>query len=606
MNKTFFYILMLLAACATSVQNVHASLQKNETGAYVIATAQDLVDFASLVNKGETGASALLTADIDLSGVTFSPIGNAEGTRYQGLFDGAGYVIDNLVISAAGESGVGLFGYVESATIQDVILGPGCRVEGKSFVGGFVGDKVQSGTATLRSCGFEGTVVCSAQNGAAFVGCVHSGSVVMDHCYNTGTVRGGRESAIFCGWFSGASSSISNSYNAGTLASGVDGSNYLWRSSPAVTRVFDSQGRQSTTRFSQADLKSGALTWKLNGNTAQGAFRQNLEGEAPDTHPTTSQHHACVYACGELQCDGSPVPGTTATYANEGHATYLPHHFAEGFCAVCQRVDDEYLYPDAHGYYLLETPQALRWFAAYVNADPARAGFCARLTADLNMKGVAFEGIGTTNAPYTGEFDGGKHSITYLVMNRSGETNVGFVNVAHTSSWIHDLTLGTGCAITGGRYVGGFIGKVDGTNGDRIRVARLGFEGTVTVNNNGGAIIGCIPNNDIKAYFLTCYSTGTINGTTECGALSGWASYAQLTNCYARVRSAGFETDHDVVRGFTPVFHNCYAYGAKQKADGLGTFTLTELKNGVLLEKLADPAYHQVINTDANPKLTQQ
>ena len=157
--------------------------------------------------------------------------------------------------------------------------------------------------------------------------------------------------------------------------------------------------------------------------------------------------------------------------------------------------------------------------------------------------------------------------------------------------------------ITGYRYVGGFIGKVDGVSGDHIRLARLGFEGIVTGNNNCGAIIGCIPNNDIVAHFKTCYSIGTINGTAECGALSGWSSRARLTNCYARVRRAGFEVNHDVVRGFTPIFRNCYAYGAKQKSDGLSSFTATELSNGTLLEKLNDPAYSQTIGTDSSPKL---
>lgn len=570
---------------------------------YRISSAQELVDFSTLVNSGQTSACAELTADIDMTGIAFTPIGNTEANRYQGTFDGNGYCIDNLTVSASGQSGVGIFGYVENATIQYLIAGPGNRIEGQAYVGGLVGSKVSGGTATLRGCGHEGYVVCSAQNGAAMVGCVHSGNLIIDHCYNTGKVKGGRESAIFCGWFGGSGSAITDSYNSGSMVSGVDGSNYLWRSSPSATRIYDTSGRQNATRFTSTELKSGALTWKLNGNSPDGHYRQNLEGEQVDLHPTTCPRHATVYVCGHLQCDGSPYPGTTPTYGNAEDATFEPHKYDEGVCSVCQLADAEYLYPDAQGYFQLSTPYALRWFAAYVNADASRAGFCARITEDLNMKGISYEGLGTAAAPYAGELDGGGHLITNLSLKQSTKNDVGFINVAHTSLWLHDLTLGTGCSFAGYRYVGGFIGRVDGINGDKIRLARLGFEGTVTVNNNGGGIIGCIPNNDIKAYLTSCYSTGSVNGSTECGALSGWSSYARLTNCYVRVRGAGFETDHNVVRGFTPVFVNCYGYGVKQTADGLNTTTLAEIQNGKLLEKLNDAAFSQEAGVDANPKL---
>ena len=312
MNKTVFnfsrHLRVLLFACVallSASRAVAGGLESDELGAYLISSPQDLLDFSDLVNNGASGANAVLTVDLDMTGYDFTPIGNAEGTSYSGTFDGAGHVIDNLNITRTGQNGVGLFGYANGATIKQLICGKGNKVQGQAFVGGIVGDKVSSGTLTLIACGHEGSVKCSAQNGAAMVGCVHSGSLVIDHCYNTGTVQGGRESAIFCGWFSGSASTISDSYNSGQLTSGVDGSNYLWRSSPTMSRVFDINGRQNTTKFAQADLASGALAWKLNGNRAPGIFRQNLDTDEPDSHPVSSQLHAVVYACGTLKCDGT-------------------------------------------------------------------------------------------------------------------------------------------------------------------------------------------------------------------------------------------------------------------------------------------------------------
>ena len=590
----------------TEVTGASGGLQSDAEGTYFITKPQDLLDFASLVNNGATDANALMTADLDMTGLDFTPIGGTSATSYQGTFDGGGHTIDNLLVEAAEKEGVGIFGYAGGATIKNLICGPGNNIRGKAFVGGLVGDKVTSGTLTIIACGHEGNVNCSAQNGAAFVGCVHSGNLIINHCYNTGTVRGGRESAIFSGWFSGSASSISHSYNSGKLTAGADGTNYLWRSSPTVEDVYDISGRQSTTRFTQTELESGALAWKLNGNKAPGIFRQNLDDGEPDSHPVSSQLHGIVYASGTIKCNGTAASGTTLSFSNTDQAEYLPHSYDEGICSVCGEPDAEYLYPNQQGYYPIETPYALRWFAAYVASNPANASLDACLTADINMKGIDFVGIGSLAAPYCGEFDGGMHTIDYLTIKKTGQNCVGFINAANTNASIHDLTLGSHCTISGYRYVGGIVGHIGGQDGDIIRLERLGFEGTLNVHDNAGGIVGCIPNNNITALFKSCYSIGKVTGTQECGALSGWSSNARLTNCFARVNGAGFETGHDVARGFTPTFRNCYVNGGQQRADGLGTFTLTEMRNGTLLEKLNDPAFQQTVGTDTCPKLRGQ
>ena len=68
---------------------------------YEISSAQDLVDFADAVNSGETGANAVLTADIDMSELTsWTAIGDwntgAVTSAYCGHFDGQGHTIKNF------------------------------------------------------------------------------------------------------------------------------------------------------------------------------------------------------------------------------------------------------------------------------------------------------------------------------------------------------------------------------------------------------------------------------------------------------------------------------------------------------------------------------
>lgn len=595
--KKIISIALLLTSLSASAINT------NTDGTYLIASAEELCEFSALVNGGKRDLNAMLTTDICMKGYDFTPIGTSSAS-YCGTFDGQGFTIDSLTISLTSTDGVGIFGYIDGATIVNLTAGSANDIKGKAFVGGFVGDKVGSGTARIECCGHEGKVTRSAQNAAAFVGCVHSGSLIISYCYNNGRVTGNRESAIFSGWMSGSSSALSCCYNSGTLVSGVDGSNYLYRSSPTVNNVFDTSGRQNTSRFTLAQRKNGALAWMLNGNSPDGHFRQNLDNEqTADDHPVLKPQHGIVYASGTLRCDGSPT-STTPVYSNSNNATYLPHDFIHGLCSVCSLVDMEYMYTDYEGYYEIATPEALRWFAYMVNTIPGHTADFCRITSDIDMTGYNFPGIGTNDAPFCGEIDGRKNIISGMTMKRTGETGIGLVNVGTSGLEIHDLTLDATCTFTGYRYVGGFAGKVNGEKGGHVFFTNLGFEGTVNVNDNGGGIIGCIPNNDFTAHFTNCYTVGTVNGVSDNGALSGWSSYARIRNCYALVKGKGWESGHDVCRGFTPHFTNSFACGAVQTGSGLNTFTETEMRNGTLLDQLWPGAYHQEVGTDTHPLLS--
>lgn len=596
MKKTILIIPLLAAFTANAINT-------NSEGCYLISSAEDLCDFSALVNAGNRNLNALLTNDISMKDCDFTPIGTSS-MGYCGTFDGQGFTIDSLTVSLASADGVGIFGYIDSAHILNLTAGPANNIKGKAFVGGLVGDKIGSGTARIECCGHEGKVTGSAQNAAAFVGCVHSGSLLLSYCYNSGRVTGNRESAIFCGWMSGSSSAISCCYNSGTLSAGAEGSNYLYRSSPTVTDVYDSSGRQSTTRFSATQRKNGALAWMLNGNSPDGPFRQNIDnGQKTDDHPVLSPRHGNVFASGTLKCDGTPT-SAVPVYSNTESATYLPHDFLHGLCSVCSMVDMEYMYTDTEGYYEIYTPEALRWFAYMVSNVPGHSADFCRITADINMTGYTFPGIGTNDAPFCGEIDGGRNIISGLVMKRTGETGVGLVNVGTDGLEIHDLTLAASCTFTGYRYVGGFAGKVSGEKGGHVFFSNLGFEGTVNVNDNGGGIIGCVPNNDFTAHFTNCYTVGTVNGVSDNGALSGWSTGARIRNCYILVKGKGWESGHDVCRGFTPHFTNSFACGAAQTGAGLGTFTQSEMRDGTLLGKLWPNAYHQETGTDTHPLLS--
>ena len=110
-------MLHLLAAMFLVGLSAHAGVEltQDSNGNYLIGTPDELVAFSELVNSGERSANAVLTQDIDMSGVEdFAPIGtyinNSDlaaigisypeitNYSYQGTFDGDGYTIKNLNI----------------------------------------------------------------------------------------------------------------------------------------------------------------------------------------------------------------------------------------------------------------------------------------------------------------------------------------------------------------------------------------------------------------------------------------------------------------------------------------------------------------------------
>ena len=195
---------------------------------YKISSAENLYWFAGLVNGGEYGANAELTANITinenvLSAVASSstaelqpwtPIGNSDNRAYTGTFYGDGHTISGLYYDDSGDY-AGLFGYVgSSGRVQNVNIADSyiSNNHRDGFTGGVCGD---NNGGTITNCYNTGTVkglyytggVCG-DNGGMITNCSFSGSVT---CNNIHTFVGG-----VCG---GNTGTIENSYNAGTVTS---------------------------------------------------------------------------------------------------------------------------------------------------------------------------------------------------------------------------------------------------------------------------------------------------------------------------------------------------------------------------------------------------
>ena len=195
-------------------QHYVAVKPSQENGVYLIAKPCHLAWFRDYVNgtivdEGEAAgtthpsASAKLTADIDLKNychaaedgkelLSWLPIGN-DDNHWKGKMDGQAHTISNLYIKTA-QNYVGLFGYIDGATIQDLIFDY-AKVENVNTTGtktdytGILAGKAYGyppapikGIKTTNNC----TVIGQKDTG----GIVGWAKINLENCENRSSVKG--------------------------------------------------------------------------------------------------------------------------------------------------------------------------------------------------------------------------------------------------------------------------------------------------------------------------------------------------------------------------------------------------------------------------------
>ena len=156
----------------------------SNTKTYTVYNADGLMNIAELVNGGKTDINITLTADIDLTGKNWTPIGTDYDNSYKGTFDGGGHTITGLTFTTNDEY-VGLFGWLNRAgTVKNVVM-EGVQITSHQIYGGSIGGVVGSGWGTIENCSVSGSVsgtvyvggVVGAQIGGSITGCSSSATV---------------------------------------------------------------------------------------------------------------------------------------------------------------------------------------------------------------------------------------------------------------------------------------------------------------------------------------------------------------------------------------------------------------------------------------------
>jgi hypothetical protein len=579
--------LLLLLAVSMSMASSAWALDK-VGDVYQIGTAQDLRDFATAVNGGEYGASAVLTANIDLNNGAWTPIGNATNP-YTGTFDGKGYAITNFKYTATGDNN-GLFGYINNATIKNFSIsgeltssyhknGVVGFIKGTSKVshihssltinvsnfkghtGGVVGgdagattDKPvveyceysgtlthsgsgdcqagilgYTGYGTVRNCIFSGTIIGQSSKYGGILGyCKQPSFGGVQNCLSIGKIvandNNTTAAAIIANWNGNATSNVKNNYYC--LAEG---------STTTIAIGNKATNCEAPVAVTAAQLASGEIAYALNGSQSETVnwFQKIGTDKYPTPYGTD-----IVYLTGHLHCDGTAYEGQTA-YSNSNESTKDEHNFIDGFCSYCNLCDVSYMTPNTDGIYEIGTANQLKWFAAFVNMGGDNMSANVILTNDINMKGVAWTnpiGNWVNSVAYKGHFDGQGHAITDLVYTTT-QSYHGLFGVTTTGTVIENFSIaGT---ITNENY--GQFGGVVGYVRDNTTIIRNVKSSMNIVNKKAGqrigGIVGQAHNGTTKVE--NCVYSGTLspnNSTGNYGGIVGYvnnnsAAILNVTNC---------------------------------------------------------------------------
>ncbi len=263
-------------------------------GKYQINNEGNLIWWSAFVNAGHTDVNAVLNADLDMSGIVYTPIGTPDHT-YVGSFYGQNHSV-TFALDNTPYNYQGLFGVVTDGVWIERVIVKGF-IKGHNYVGGIVGGTNGGSNNTKQTniwhCGNEATITAADANAAGIIGVNMSGSasIILTNCYNKGDITSGKEAGALSGWLGGGWSSVRNCYNSGTVKNGGNVSKAFGRNNGCYfTNCYytATSGTDNSTENTQngtpaqvadAALVSGELAYKLCQN-GDGSFSQLIGTDA--------------------------------------------------------------------------------------------------------------------------------------------------------------------------------------------------------------------------------------------------------------------------------------------------------------------------------------
>ena len=307
-------------------------------GWYEIGNAAGLMWWAHYAAEVNLGASARLTADIDMEEYrtaypdrSYPQIGN-ETTPFYGNFDGQFHTISNLDINLPGKRGAGLIGVMnsqpsngfgglsaddaraaEGVFVKNVVLDKTCSIYGQGYTGvvgmsaNWPGHITISGVLNMGDATVDG-----GTNGAGLFGCAMGSAchMTITGCGFIGNIHvlndTHTENGLFSGWL-GQYAEVTNCFAMGTIDAYPDPARswarhpnyntvvikncYALEGSGVVEKDY-SNNNEDVTFIPAEEIASGALAWKANAGKFRNPFWYQTIGS--DENPLPIPTHGTV------------------------------------------------------------------------------------------------------------------------------------------------------------------------------------------------------------------------------------------------------------------------------------------------------------------------
>ena len=532
-------------------------VQKPVDGVYQLATVDDVKLFSILVNNGKSDAKAVLTNDIDMTGIDdFQPIGTST-TPYMGEFDGQGHKISNFGKYDA-EEGIyslafvgdrqGFFGYVKNATIKNFSIDGTFTYEGGTgygAIGWAEGSTLQNihsalNIASVSTSHHIGGVCGDMRAGSKAIGCSFSGTITDNH--NSHDCLGGiggysNENCLYenCANYGTVTYTAANAY-AGGICGYVNNDSFV-----GVINCLN----VGTVAMADGATPSygGAFVGRLRGH-ANSKFENNhmLEGSAPNTsgenkinaNICNAEQLASGEICYKLNGDQSNINWYQTLGADEFPMLYDTH---------------KVVYVDSNGNYTNEETHT----GTGTQDDPFVVKSAADLSnlinllvsgrmnyvvmeEDVDMAGVTdwtplFNIADQSNGYPFIDFDGKGHVISNLTSNTEGAYDYcglfGILcgNVRNLGVENADVTCAGGTGI-----LAGYLGH--STFGQPCYVENVWVTGKVTANGYCGGMFGNVA---CESHIKNCYANVEVNGSGDLtgGIIGRVRAKIDMTQVYA-------------------------------------------------------------------------
>lgn len=498
-----------------------------EADGYLLIKSQKGWDyFVKKHNAGTTNQNVRLLCDVKQD----TPLSDG----YCGTLDGQGHTI---TLNMVGETGrFSLFGVIGSATIRNVVLDG--ELTGESNLAPIAARIDQ--TLLVENVVTKVKITQTTTNDGNCAGMVAlvNGTATFRNCISASTVSATKDAGGFVGWAPAQKNiNLENCIMIGEVTATTGASSVFLRvrndcnvtmtncfyvpCTPSILAGNNAAMPVRATEVDRADVASGALCYRINGDQSNIFFYQTLPS---DDMPVPFSTHQQVFANGHKHCDGTDYEGVA--YSNtEGTTTTDDHNYDNGVCDYCGKMK-----MNADGVFEINDERTLGAFAKAVNNgdNTISAILTDDVTANMGAKESDCPMIGI-GVPYSGTIDGQGHTLNITV--DAGNADGGLFATMGNAT-VKNLTVeGTVTNATNA----GLIGNLTGSSSllENI-VVKMNIEGT----SNVAGFVGMAANNHGTCDMRNLMFAGkvTYTGIAEKNGIGGFCAWSpngkfNMSNC---------------------------------------------------------------------------